>query len=111
MMKFLNVFIITIISVLLFACGDSRGADKEEFAAAWAEEMGDDSSETGACVADAMSDALDDDAWALVMFEVRDDQEGGEAYVAENELVQEDFEEQFESALMSAMEGCTPEAG
>ena len=38
----------------------------EELAAAWAEEMGDDSAETGACVADAMSDALDDDAWALL---------------------------------------------
>ena len=110
-MKFLNVFIITIISVLLFACGDSRGADKEEFAAAWADEMGDDSTEMGSCVANAVSDALDDDAWALVMFQVRDDQEGGEAYVAENELVAEDFEEQFESALMSAMEGCAPEAG
>ena len=45
------------------------------------------------------------------MFEARDDQEGGEAYVAENELVAEDFEEQFESALMSVVDGCAPEAG
>ena len=109
-MKFLNIFIITFISVLLFACGDSRGADKEELAAKLSESQPGATEEQLSCMADFVSDALNDDEWAFMMFGVRGDTDGQAKFAEDNELDVDAIAKKGTTAGMSAAGECITES-
>lgn len=109
-MKFLNIFIITFISVLLFACGDSRGADKEELATALAKSSPEATEEQLSCMADFVSDALNDDEWTFMMYGVRGDEEGQAKFAEDNDLDVDAIAKKGMSAGMSAAGECVTES-
>lgn len=106
-MKILKKLSIAFVALVLFACGDPRADDKKVFAEFIGNEKRLDSKELSECIANSMSESLNDEIWTAIMYVANNDLEGYDAYMDENNFDERTFESALDEAYDKAENDCT----
>tara|TARA_B100000214_G_scaffold286880_1_gene216501 strand:- start:128 stop:478 length:351 start_codon:yes stop_codon:yes gene_type:complete len=110
MFNFKALILITI-TLILTGCSDPRAADKEEMANSMYPYMpsdytSDEKEAAAKCVIDVLDKELSDDAWTAMMYGVRDDDEGRNAWAEKNNVNLKAIRGEASLVLTKIMETC-----